>query len=247
MNQVASLVDSERPTGPAVNVSQPERWASILAGGALGIYGAYRRDLPGLLLAALGGAIAYRGLTGHCYMYEALDINTARDDGARASIPAGEGVRVEESIIVNRPVAEVFGYWRRLSNLPQFMTHLESVTETDSKHSHWVAQGPMGLKARWDAEIITERENELIGWRSLPGSTVATAGSVHFRPSPAGWGTQIDIVLKYEPPAGKVGVMIARLFGRSPRQEISCDLQRFKELLESPESSAIEGHYPVGV
>jgi uncharacterized membrane protein len=165
-------------------------------------------------------------------------MNSARDGGARTSIPAGEGVKIEESITVNRPVAEVFRYWRRLANLPQFMTHLESVSETDAKHSHWVAKGPMGISAEWDAEIITERENELIGWRSLPGSTVATAGSVHFRPSPAGWGTQIDVVLKYEPPAGKVGAMIARLFGKAPRQEISCDLNRFKSILEGGERAS---------
>jgi uncharacterized membrane protein len=121
------------------------------------------------------------------------------------------------------------------------MNHLESVRVCDEKRSHWVAKGPLGVRVEWDAEIITERPNELIGWRSLPGSEVDTAGSVHFTPAPGGRGTEVRVVLKYDPPGGKVGATLAKLFGRSGSQEIQEDLRHFKEIMEAGEVPTTQG------
>jgi hypothetical protein len=93
----------------------------------------------------------------------------------------------------------------------------------------------MDRRVEWDAEVINERQNDLIAWRSLPGSTVDTAGSVHFTPAPGDRGTEVKVTLKYDPPGGKVGAAVAWMFGREPSQEISEDLRRLKRFLETGE------------
>jgi uncharacterized membrane protein len=111
-------------------------------------------------------------------------------------------------------------------------------TTTDGR-SHWIARGPLGLKVEWDAEIISDEPNRLIAWKSLDGSDVDTAGSVHFRELPGG-ATQMRIVLKYDPPAGKLGTAIASLIGQDPGQQIRQDMARFKELMETGQLSPNE-------
>ena len=214
-----------------VNVSDLERWISLLAGSGLAAYGASRRDLAGLGLALVGAGVAYRGLTGHCHIYQLLGVNTAAPHSSQASIPAGGGVKVEKSTTVRRPRAELYRFWRDFSNLPRVMKNLESVTVTGPNRSHWVAKGPLGVRVEWDAEIINERPNELIAWRSVEGSTVDTAGSVHFEET-LGGDTEVQVVLKYDPPAGKVGATVASFLGANPEAEIEEDLRKFKESME---------------
>jgi uncharacterized membrane protein len=148
----------------------------------------------------------------------------------------GEGIKVDRSITVNRPREEVYRFWRQLENLPRFMDHLESVTVLDEDLSHWVAKGPAGTRVEWDASIHNEIENELIAWRSLSGSDIDNAGSVHF--IPAGDGTEVRVVLRYDPPAGKVGAAVAKLLGEEPELQIEEDLRRFKQVVEAVEAPA---------
>jgi uncharacterized membrane protein len=222
----------------AVNVGDYERWASLLGGGALAAFGLSRGTLGGFAMAALGGCLAYRGATGHCPMYQSLGVNTSEQQRPpRTSIPAGHGVKVETSITINRPREELFRFWRNFENLPRFMRHLESVTTHGDRRSHWAAKGPFGMPVDWEAELITERANELMGWRSLPGSAVDTAGSVHFISAPGGRVTLVRVVLKYDPPAGKFGAALADLFGESPERQINEDLQHFKQMMEAGEGT----------
>lgn len=224
------------------NVGDLERWASLAGGGALAIYGLTRGGLCGLALAGIGGALVHRGATGHCYLYQALGFRSAGQHSPQASIAAGHGVKVEETITVMRSPQELYAFWRDVENLPRIMSHLESVTSIDDRRSHWVAKGPLGVPMEWDAEIITERDNELIGWRSLKGSTVDTAGSVHFTRLPGNAGTQVRVVLKYDPPTGQAGAAIARLFGQAPEQQIREDLRRFKQMMEAGTAASRAGY-----
>jgi uncharacterized membrane protein len=142
---------------------------------------------------------------------------------------------------VNRPAAELYRYWRNFENLPKFMDHLESVRTTGEKRSHWVAKAPAGTTVEWDAEIINEKENELIAWRSLENADVDNAGSVRFQEAPAGRGTEVRVSLEYDPPGGMVGAAIAKLFGEAPDQQIQEDLRRFKQVMEAGERATTEG------
>lgn len=146
------------------------------------------------------------------------------------SVPENKGVHVSVSYVIDRPRANLYWFWHNLEHLPMFMEHLKSVTMIDHSRSHWVAKGLLGNSVEWDAEIIQEIPNELISWRSLENSEIANAGSVHF--SDATNGTLIHIEMEYVPPMGKVGELIALLFGHEPSQIIKKDLNRFKELVE---------------
>jgi uncharacterized membrane protein len=218
-----------------INVSTAERWFSVIAGTALAAYGVTRRSVTGLALAGLGGAMMWRGATGRCRIYEALGISTAGEpDGERqVSVPYGRGIRVEESVTVNASPERLYSFWRNFENLPRFMSHLEAVEVLDAKRSHWVTKGPAGTDVEWDAEIINEVPNELIGWRSVDRSEVRHAGSVHFNPATGNGGTEVKVILRYDPRAGILGAVIARLFGEDPAHQVREDLRAFKQLIET--------------
>jgi uncharacterized membrane protein len=145
------------------------------------------------------------------------------------------GIHVRESIRLEKPLDEVYRFWRRFENLPRFMAHLKRVTDLGNGRSHWEAQGPADLTFEWDAEIINEVDNKVIGWRSLPGSDVVTAGSVNFSTVRGGRSTQVSVHLQYAPPAGRAGALFASVFGKEPSQMIREDLRSSKQLLEAGE------------
>lgn len=162
---------------------------------------------------------------------------------------AREGIEVHKTMTVTRSPEEAYRLWRDFERLPRFMSHLESVREEGGGRSHWVAKGPAGTTVEWDAELVEDRPAELIAWRSLPGAAVANTGTVSFRPAPGNRGTEIHVQLRYAPPAGRPGAVIARLFGREPSQEVDGDLRRFKQVLETGEvvhsdSSIHRGPHP---
>ena len=227
------------------NISEPERWLSVIFGSAIATYGLKKRSIPGLVLAAVGGSLVWRGATGHCYVYEAAGISTATEQGDQVSVPYGKGVRVEKAVTIESTPEELYSFWRNFANLPRFMHNLEDVEVHDSKRSRWVAKGPAGTKVAWEAEIINEIPNELIGWRSVDGSQVDNAGSVHFERATGGRGTEVKVVLRYDPPAGKVGAAVAKIFGEDPAVNVQEDLRRLKMLVETGELATTKGQ-PTG-
>src|SRR3954470_23027926 len=182
-------------TGLEKNISENERIYSLAGGIGLGLAGLARGGISGLALTAIGAGLAWRGYTGHCHGYAALGINKAERKSSTA-VPAQQGVKVEKTMIVERPASDLYRFWRRLENLPQVMRHLKNVRSIDSQHSRWVAEGALGKDVEWDAEIINERQDEMIAWASLPNGDVETAGSVHFRPLPGGHSTEVVVSLK---------------------------------------------------
>jgi uncharacterized membrane protein len=219
------------------NISEIEKWLSIAAGTGLALYGLSRRNRSGWMMTALGGMLLQRGATAHCHVYEAFGVNTAgTGDDTRRALGGSAGVHVEESITINRSIEELYRFWRNLENLPQFMSHLHSVERITDTLSRWRARGPGGTVVEWNAEIINEVPNKVIGWRSIEGSDVVSAGSVNFEEAGPGRGTHVRVRLQYSPPGGKVGAAVAKLFGRDAATEIREDLQRFKQLVETADT-----------
>jgi uncharacterized membrane protein len=222
--------------GPAasINVGRMERYLSTGLGAVMGMAGLSRGRLPGLLLVVGGGSLLYRGLTGHCHLYDALGIDSAEHPEATA-LPAQQGEHVEKAVAINRSAEDLFAFWRDVTNLPRVMPHIRRVEALDSMRSRWTADGLFGRELQWEAEIHNERPNELIAWRSLPGSDIDTAGSVHFKPLGHDRGTEVRLSLKYNPPGGKLGAMIATISGRGLEQEVTEDLRNLKRWLEAGE------------
>jgi uncharacterized membrane protein len=231
-HEVYMTHDSTATLDPSL--SQLQSWAALGAGAALLVYGARHRSLAGLGLTIAGTPFLYRGLKGRWPELANRAEGRHDSDETRAYLAGDRGIHVRDAVQLEKPVAEVFRFWRRLENLPRFMEHLESVTEGVDGRSHWIARGPAGVRVEWDAEIINESENQVIGWRSLPGSDVVSAGSVNFD-SIRGDRTQVTVHLQYDAPAGRAGALAAALLGRSPSQMIREDLRRFKQLLEAGE------------
>jgi uncharacterized membrane protein len=200
-----------------VNVGGAERVISALLGGFLALKAAKK---GGLLRTLASGYLVYRGATGHCGVYKAAGINTAE----------GRGILLDETVTVNAPLSEVYGFWRNLENLPAFMEHLEEVKVIDGKRSHWVAAVPGGIRIEWDAEIIGEHENEYIAWKSLPYSDIDTRGSVEFSEAPGHKGTVVRVRMQYELPGMGVAA-VSRLLEHITFRQLRRELLRFKELM----------------
>lgn len=210
------------------NISEDERLVSLLAGGAcLGI-GAAKRGWLGVGFLAAGASLIYRAVSGHCYTYQMLGIDTAsHQKGVRPQ----QGVRVTKTLRIDRPREEVASYWGELPSLPKIMRHLERVDQLEGNRSHWVAK-VLGLKFEWDAETTAYVENREIRFRSLPGGDIDTEGSVRFEDDPRG-GTTLRVEMSYDPPAGAIGDKIGHWIGGDLESQIDEDLNRFKSALES--------------
>jgi len=242
------------------NVGDRERSLSLAAGALLLVtsLGKLRRG-QGLVQAAAGAGLIYRGLSGSCPLYNKLGVTTREadniaSDSNRTALQEGQGkklsrqpsadpeqyrssgIHVQQSVTISKPAADCYVFWRDLELLPQFMHHLKSVTVTDQKRSHWVARAPLGFSVEWDAEIVNDVKDREISWRSVGSPGVDNSGSVHFLDVPGRENmTEIRVVLDYIPPAGKLGSIIASLFGEEPNQTVKADLQRFQQLMETGE------------
>jgi uncharacterized membrane protein len=203
-----------------VAVATKWAWLPMVAAGAVGAYAVMQRR-------------------GHRATGRGTGMIADRESDTRQQLGGSSGVHVEEAVTVNRPVAEVYRFWRNFENLPKFMNHLESVSQREAGISHWVAKGPAGTTVEWDARIINEVDDKVIGWQSLEGSTISTAGSVNFAETPRG--TEVRVHLQYNPPAGKIGAAVAWLLGEEPSLQIREDLRRFKQLMETGEIPTIHG------
>jgi uncharacterized membrane protein len=148
---------------------------------------------------------------------------------------------VTRSVTINRPRAEVYSFWRRFENLPRFMYHLQSVTSLGNMRSHWVVRAPGGGVVEWDADIVEDRPDELIVWQSVEGSEIPNGGSVRFADAPGDRGTEVRVDLHYQAPGGAAGVVVAKLLGEEPGQQLRDELRRFKQVMETGEVVLSEG------
>jgi uncharacterized membrane protein len=233
---------------PRKNVSESERAVSAAVGGLFVASGLKKRGMGGLALAIIGAELVRRGATGHCMLYDAIGFSdegttngAPRKDvrGLAATVNARKSIKVERSITVRKPAQEIYDFWRNFSNLPQVLDHLESVRDLGDGRSHWVAKGPAGMRVEWDSEIVNDIPGALIAWKTVGEPDVAHAGSVHF--TPVSGGTEVKFVMDYEPPAGRLVSVAAKIMGESPDQKVRSDLKRLKMLFETGEVATTVG------
>ncbi|MCX2721007.1 SRPBCC family protein [Roseibium salinum] len=201
---------------------------------------ASRISLAPLALAVFGGAVALKllGSSGHV------------PPPARDSAPGrtarrtrfGDYAVVGRSVTINRPRRELFAFWRDFENLPKFMENVQSVQFTGKKRAVWTISAPFGQTVEVETEIVEERKDELIAWRSVEGSEVETEGRIHFKDAPAGRGTVIEAIIAYKPPAGETGRLIAKLFQKEPNIQGRRELKRLKMLMETGEIATAQFH-----
>ncbi|MES2575350.1 MAG: SRPBCC family protein [Bacteroidota bacterium] len=204
------------------NVSTLERIAMI-ASGAYFLYKGTSKENKSIGEISAGGAMLARGISGYCPIYDAVD--HLKNDKA-------SNVNIRISSVINKPISEVYAFWRDVENLPKFMTHLESVKPISYTTSKWTAKGPGGIgKISWNAEIIKDEKERLISWNSLPDSTIKNAGKVIFKPK--GKATEIDVTISYHAPLGIAGEAAAKFLNPYFEKLVQADIQNFKSYLES--------------
>ena len=212
------------------NVGPKERVGSLVAGSALIASAFFRPSGQRWMLLGAGAALVMRGATGYCSLYHALGVDQC-DRRLRDGVPGNGGVRIEHTIDIHCPAADLYQFWRQVDQLPRILRHVESVRAVDEWHSHWVARGPLGPALEWDAEIINEHDNELIAWQSVHGADLKNAGSVRFETINEEL-TRMKVCLELQPIGGTAALALARLFGTDPQWELESDLERFKDFAE---------------
>ncbi|MEH2221878.1 SRPBCC family protein [Nostoc sp.] len=210
--------------------SEVERWASLIGGGAMVLMGLRQGSLRGALTALAGGGLLYQGATKQSTIQQAQE-----------AIGINQPIKVEKTVTINKSAEELYRFWHNFENLPTFMKHLKSVKVQNEKRSHWIANAPLGNSVEWDADILEDRENEFISWASVEGADVDNSGFVRFKKAPGDRGTEVKVVLEYNPPGGALAATVAKLFGEEPEQQIGDELRRFKMLMEAGEIATTEG------
>src|SRR6187431_2162332 len=208
------------------NVSSLERILMVTSGAYL-LYRGTAKENKSIGEISAGGAMLLRGLSGYCPIYDAVD----HLKNGKAS-----NVNIRINSLINKPVSEVYNFWRDLENLPKFMTHLESVEPINYTTSKWTAKGPAGIgKLSWKAEIVKDEKEKFISWNSLPDATIKNTGKVIFKP--IGNTTEIDVTISYHAPLGVVGESAAKLLNPYFEKLVQSDIMNFKSYLELVHSS----------
>ncbi|MDZ8031241.1 MAG: SRPBCC family protein [Nostoc sp. DedQUE08] len=210
--------------------SEVERWASLIGGGAMVLMGLRQGSLRGALTALAGGGLVYQGATKQSTIQKAQE-----------AIGLNQPIKVEKTVTINKSAEELYRFWHDFENLPTFMKHLKSVKVYNEKRSHWIANAPLDNTVEWDADILEDRENEFISWASVEGADIDNSGFVRFKKAPGDRGTEVKVVLEYNPPGGALAATVAKLFGEEPEQQIGDELRRFKMLMEAGEIATTEG------
>jgi uncharacterized membrane protein len=194
----------------------------------LGLAMATPSNKQGRVMAATAAVVGVTALDVMC----SEEMTRTRKLGGGNGVTMGQ-VTVRSAITIGRSAEELYRFWRNFENLPQIMYHLESVHVTSNGQSHWLAKGPAGKTVKWQAEITEDQPNQLIAWRTLPGSEVSHIGKVQFEPAPGGRGTIVRVEITYKSPGGLFGATVAKLFRREPGQELHDSLRYFKQLMET--------------
>lgn len=209
------------------NLGLTERFVSVFAGAILLSKGLKNPLKPKFLY---GAYLTYRGFTGRCMVYDHLGIDSKKP----------QAINIRGEFEIDRPASEVYSYWRNLNNLPGSLNHLMDVKMIDENLSHWKSKilGNL-LSVDWKAEIVKDEPGHLIGWRSTEDSVLQHVGKVEFDSSPDGLGTILKIVFSYHPPAGGLGIGIARLLNPYFESLLKKEIKTFKHRIEKPSPAFI--------
>lgn len=209
-----------------INLKWPERYVSVIAGVKMGFSGLvhiFSSPITSLFKLGTGGYLVSRGLTGHCELYEKV--------GKTTTEPVNIAIRT--SVLIDKPRAEVYNFWRKLDNLPLFMSHLKSVEMLENGISRWSLKLPVDIAAlSWDAEITHDEPDELIAWSSVPGANLQTTGKVRFIDTPEPGVTLVHVVIMYHPPVGLIGAALAHLINPMFKNMVEEDILNFKRYMD---------------
>lgn len=201
------------------NWSPTARMSVGLVGVSLMTYGIARRNIPGVVLAGFGAAAYLRAFVNRPWKQI-----TGGAAGHRA-------VEVNKTIHFSAPLENVFAFWGRYAEFPQYTKHVREVLELEEGRSRWRVIGPAGIETTWNAIITKCVPNRELAWRTEPDSLVQHAGVLKFRDTGDGT-TTMHLKITYNPFAGVIGHGIVRLIGGDLKTLLEADLLRIKTVLD---------------
>lgn len=200
--------------------------SSLIAGGLLGMYALKRRDLVGLFAAGIGAGLLYRGAEQNGL----LNGNLLR---RILHTKTEQFVTFERQLIIDRPPADVYRFWRNLENLAIFMPHIRDVHYLDDRRSRWQFKITDARYLEWTAELVEDEAQRLLVWRTVAPSDLHHRGWVHFAPRREGRSTQQTIRLHVLAPGGRAGARLVQWLHDIPARHFTRDLQHFRSIMES--------------
>lgn len=236
-----------RPKGARsrVNVHELERLASVLGGGLAVAWGLSRGSLTGKAAALVGGGLVYRGVTGHCQVYEALGVSSVepREAGRLAPAAGRQNPRkydVLRKVTVQKPAAEVYRAWKQPEMLARVMSHFAELHLTDEGRTRWAIRDPLGFTHSWETEVVEDEPNRVIRFGTTDAAPLFKTGTLTLGDAPGDRGTEVCLHLRLERPAGALGELLAKLLGPVPSWVVERALKNFKSLMEAGELPSIE-------
>lgn len=205
------------------NIGDTERVFSAVAGSLLLYFVTKKHKVESALLLG-GGYLLYRAISGHCPLSAVI-----RSD--HPATPASN-VNIRTHVVVNRPRADVYAFWRRLENWPLFMRHLENVDELDKTTSAWRLRVPGMADVRWEVRIVKDEKNAELSWHSAPGAAIESTGKINFSDTP-GDATRVDVMLSYKLAQDAIGERLSRLLTPAFRDKVYADIHNFKYYFEN--------------
>jgi uncharacterized membrane protein len=155
---------------------------------------------------------------------------------------------IDARVTIQRPVAEVFGFYQDFKNLPRFLGDVMAIEQTGPGISQWAIQGPLGVRVNWTKRVTEERINELICYETVTTPGLTTCWEIHFAPVPESGETVVRELLKL--PLGRLGRAALALIGKFPAEEVSANLRRLKQVIETGQvtdtSYSAPGKFSVG-
>jgi uncharacterized membrane protein len=142
---------------------------------------------------------------------------------------------VGRTVTIGKPRQELYAVWRDFTRFPEFMDNVRQIEQLDDKRSRWTIEAPMGATVQVITRIVEDVPGETIAWVSEPESQIETDGRVEFADAPPGRGTYVRLLIRYKPPAGALGRVVAKVMQREPNVQARRDLRRFKQLMETGE------------
>lgn len=163
-------------------------------------------------------------------------LTTAKHADATDSLVEGKDDQLAaKTVTINRPRQEIYDFWRDFSNLAQVLDNVVSIEKLDDRRSHWTVKGPAGQTVEWTSIVTEDEPGSLIAWDSEEGADVPNSGRIEFRDAPGDRGTWVSATILYDPPAGIIGKVIAKMSQREPAIQARRDLRRLKQLMETGE------------
>jgi uncharacterized membrane protein len=162
--------------------------ADLALAGALLVLGVRRRGFLGAALSIAGAALAVRVL------------RTPLEDALRREGGRRRAAQVRTSLLVERPVREMFAFWSDFANFPRLIEGLEGVQDFGDGRSRWTLRLGSGALLEWDATVTKYVPGQVIAWESVADSPVASAGIVRFE-ALGPTRTRLDVDVSWAPGA----------------------------------------------